>query len=139
MTTLALLENDLDRCLHAHRDARTLALVMYLTAGYPDAASTVRWGPLLAESGAAIVELGVPFSDPLGDGPTIQRSSQRALAAGMTMRGSLDIAASIHVQHVRTHRDDELLQSHHAHGPAGVRQSRRERWRIGCHRARFAG
>jgi len=98
MATLARVENDLDRCLRAHRDAGTLALAMYLTAGYPDAASTVRWGPLLAESGAAIVELGVPFSDPLGDGPTIQRSSQRALAAGMTMRGSLEIATSIHAQ-----------------------------------------
>ncbi len=88
-------ENALDNSLQALRDASSLALVMYLTAGYPDAASTRRWGPLVVESGATIVELGVPFSDPLGDGPTIQRSSQRALAGGMSLRGSLEIAASI--------------------------------------------
>ncbi len=90
------LENDLDRGLRACRSANSLALVMYLTAGYPDAESTARWGSLLAANGASIVELGVPFSDPLGDGPTIQRSSQRALEGGMTLRRSMELAATIH-------------------------------------------
>jgi len=88
--------NALDECLTQARMQGAPALVMYLTAGFPDAASTRRWGPLLARSGAAIIEIGVPFSDPLGDGPTIQRSSQRALEAGMTLRGSMDLAAAIH-------------------------------------------
>jgi len=96
MATVLKLENELDRCLRARRDASELALVMYLTAGFPDAESSKRWGPLLAASGASIVELGVPFSDPMGDGPTIQRSSQRALAGGTSLRGSLEIATSIH-------------------------------------------
>ncbi len=91
-------KNALDDCLAALRAQGELALVMYLTAGYPDAASTAHWGPLLAESGAAVIELGVPFSDPLGDGPTIQRSSQHALDHGMTMAASLDLAAGIHAQ-----------------------------------------
>lgn len=98
MATVLKHENSLDRSLRAQRDSSRLALVMYLTAGFPEAASTRRWGPLLVESGATIVELGVPFSDPLGDGPTIQRSSQLALAGGMSLRGSLEIAGSIRDQ-----------------------------------------
>lgn len=87
--------NALDEQLAHARSESKLALVMYLTAGFPDAASTRAWGPLLAESGASIIELGVPFSDPVGDGPTIQHSSQVALSGGMTMRGSLDLARQI--------------------------------------------
>jgi tryptophan synthase alpha chain len=95
MSVVTRLRNGLDACLDQTRARGELALVMYLTAGYPDAESTLRWGPLLASSGASIIELGVPFSDPLGDGPTIQRSSQLALEGGMTLRGSLAIAAEI--------------------------------------------
>ncbi|WP_298439876.1 tryptophan synthase subunit alpha [Geobacter sp.] len=61
------------------------ALVTFITAGDPDLAATEELIPLLAESGADIVELGVPFSDPMADGPTIQLSSERALAAGTTL------------------------------------------------------
>lgn len=88
-------QNDLDTRLAATHADRRLALVIYLTAGFPDAESTRRWGAQLGAQGASIVELGVPFSDPFGDGPTIQRSSQRALESGMTMRGSLALAAAI--------------------------------------------
>src|SRR5579864_3232008 len=95
MTTGGAVRNGLDRQFAALRASRELALVMYQTAGYPDAASTLAWAPLLAESGAAILELGVPFSDPLGDGPTIQRSSQQALDAGMTVGGALELAAGM--------------------------------------------
>ena len=87
--------NALDEHLAGARSEGKLALVMYLTAGFPDAESTRVWGPLLAESGASIIELGVPFSDPVGDGPTIQHSSQVALAGGMTMRRSLELARGI--------------------------------------------
>jgi tryptophan synthase alpha chain len=95
MSVAIPVQNSLDGTLASARAARRLSLLMYLTAGFPDAASTARWGPLLEAGGASIIELGVPFSDPLGDGPTIQRSSQAALDAGMTLRGSLDLAASI--------------------------------------------
>lgn len=87
--------NALDRQFTALKASREMALVIYQTAGYPDSASTVAWAPNLAESGAAILELGIPFSDPLGDGPTIQRSSQHALEAGMTVSGALASAHKI--------------------------------------------
>lgn len=61
------------------------ALVTFITAGDPDLATTEELIPLLAENGADIIELGVPFSDPMADGPTIQLSSERALAAGTTL------------------------------------------------------
>ncbi len=66
----------------------------YVTAGFPDHATTAELLPLLADQGADLIELGVPFSDPLADGPTIQKSSHEALAAGMTTRGVLDLLRS---------------------------------------------
>ncbi len=61
------------------------ALIPYLTAGYPDADATLTLMGRLVESGADVIELGVPFSDPLADGPTIQRSSFLALEGGMSV------------------------------------------------------
>jgi tryptophan synthase alpha chain len=58
------------------------ALIAYITAGDPDLETTKKLVLALAESGADIIELGIPFSDPLADGPTIQKASQRALAKG---------------------------------------------------------
>ena len=65
----------------ARREGRT-ALIPYLTAGDPNLAATVPLARALAEAGADIIELGVPFSDPIADGPTIQAASKRALDAG---------------------------------------------------------
>lgn len=68
---------------------REKALITFITAGDPDLTAT---GELILEmekSGADIIELGVPFSDPMADGPTIQKSSERALAAGTTLPGIL--------------------------------------------------
>ena len=62
------------------------ALIPFITAGDPDADLTVPLMHALVEAGADIIELGVPFSDPMADGPTIQRASERALAHGMTLR-----------------------------------------------------
>lgn len=64
-------------------------LVPYLTAGYPDSATTTRAMALFGEAGADAIELGVPFSDPLADGPVIAAASQRALAGGMTVRRAI--------------------------------------------------
>lgn len=66
-------------------------LIPYLTAGYPDAESSLRLMKTLAASGGDLLELGIPFSDPLADGPTIQRSSFGALEGGMTVEGALEL------------------------------------------------
>lgn len=62
------------------------ALIPFITAGDPDASLTVPLMQELVEAGADIIELGVPFSDPMADGPTIQRASERALARGMSLK-----------------------------------------------------
>jgi tryptophan synthase alpha chain len=79
------------------RLARTgrAALMPYLTMGYPERESALELVPALVEGGADLVELGVPFSDPLADGATIQAASQRALANGMTLLHCLEQAAAL--------------------------------------------
>lgn len=71
------------------------ALVAYLTAGDPSLKATVGLVAALERGGADIIELGVPFSDPIADGPVIMRGAERALAAGASLRGVLDCAAEI--------------------------------------------
>jgi len=72
-----------------------MGLVAFLSAGDPSLAATESFVLALAEAGADVIELGVPFSDPVADGPAIQRSSERALRAGATLAGVLDLVASI--------------------------------------------
>ena len=71
------------------------ALIPYVTVGYPSVEATMQVVPLLAESGCDIVELGIPFSDPLADGITIQRSSFHALQNEVTVRTCLDVAKEL--------------------------------------------
>jgi tryptophan synthase alpha chain len=71
------------------------ALIPYVTVGYPNIEATLKVVPLLAKNGADIVELGIPFSDPLADGVTIQRSSFKALQNGISPRSCLDIAKQL--------------------------------------------
>lgn len=71
------------------------ALVTYLTCGFPGMESTVPAVEGLLDGGADIIELGVPFSDPLADGPVIQRSSFLALEHGITLQACLDMARSL--------------------------------------------
>jgi len=71
------------------RGDRLPGLVTYVTAGDPSLARTAEILVSLADSGADVLEVGVPFSDPLADGPVIQRASERALAAGASLRGAL--------------------------------------------------
>ena len=66
------------------------ALVPYLTAGFPKPSTTVPMLEAAADAGADVIELGIPFSDPLADGPTIQRSSFLALQRGTTVDGVLE-------------------------------------------------
>jgi len=77
------------------RDAKRLAIVVYLTVGYPDRAST---GPLLRaalDGGADVLELGVPFSDPLADGATVQRASETALRQRVSLADCVAEASTI--------------------------------------------
>jgi tryptophan synthase alpha chain len=71
------------------------ALIAYLTVGYPSVETTLQVVPMLAEAGCDIVELGIPFSDPLADGTTIQEASLHALQAGVTMKTCLETATGI--------------------------------------------
>jgi tryptophan synthase alpha chain len=71
------------------------ALVAYLTAGDPSPAATAGLVAALERGGADLIELGVPFSDPVADGPVIQRGADRALKAGMTLPGVLAVAAEV--------------------------------------------
>ncbi len=75
------------------------ALIPYLTAGYPDADASLELMRTLAETGGDVLELGIPFSDPLADGPTIQRSSFVSLQGGMTVAGALDLLRRFRVDH----------------------------------------
>ena len=75
------------------RAANRRALVCYATAGHPDRARSLALLRGLAEAGADIIEVGVPFSDPVADGPVIQSSSQQALDQGMTLDSALELVA----------------------------------------------
>lgn len=79
--------------LAALRAAQRRALVCFVTAGHPERASSLRLLRELPGAGADVIEVGVPFSDPLADGPVIQASSQRALEQGMTLAGTLALIA----------------------------------------------
>jgi tryptophan synthase alpha chain len=72
-----------------------MGLVAFITAGDPSLEATESFVLALDAAGADVVELGVPFSDPVADGPAIQRSSERALRAGTSLSGVLDLVASI--------------------------------------------
>jgi tryptophan synthase alpha chain len=72
-----------------------LGIVAYITAGDPTLDATHKFVLALAEAGADVIELGVPFSDPLADGPTIQRASERALKSGATLAGVLELVRRI--------------------------------------------
>lgn len=76
----------------AKREGRA-ALVAFVEAGDPDLATTARLLPALAAAGVDVLELGVPFSDPIADGPVIQRASERAIAAGGSLSATLALAA----------------------------------------------
>src|SRR5580700_8763960 len=71
------------------------ALIAYITAGDPSPSATPGIVAALERGGADLIELGVPFSDPIADGPVIQRSSDRALKAGTKLSTVLEIASQI--------------------------------------------
>jgi tryptophan synthase alpha chain len=85
-------------------EAGELGLVAYVTAGDPSLDATEKIVLAAAEAGADVIELGVPFSDPVADGPTIQRASERALRNGTTLAGVIEL-----VRRLRAHTDVPLV------------------------------
>src|SRR2546421_2517152 len=77
------------------RASGELGIVAYIVAGDPSLDASLKYVLALAEGGADFIELGVPFSDPLADGPTIQRASERALKSGTTLAGVIDLVRRI--------------------------------------------
>ena len=84
-------EGRIQRALAAARSDGRIAFIAYITAGYPDVDATPEIVDALVAGGVDVIELGIPFSDPMADGATIQRSTLRALKAGMTARGCLEL------------------------------------------------
>lgn len=84
-----------ERAFARAREERRLALVVYLTVGYPDRSSTGALLRAALDGGADVLELGVPFSDPLADGATVQRASEVALRQGITLADCLAEAAAV--------------------------------------------
>ncbi len=87
-----------DRC----REEKRKALITFVTAGDPDYATARAIVTGLPGAGADIIEIGMPFSDPMADGPAIQRSSQRALKSGQTLRRTLDLVREFRVANGHT-------------------------------------
>jgi len=95
MTAVSAIASRISRRFAQLREAGEMGIVAYITAGDPSLAATLKFIQALAEAGADVIELGVPFSDPLADGPTIQRASERALKSGTTLYGVLDLVRQI--------------------------------------------
>ena len=85
----------IERRFAALREEGRAGLVAYLTAGDPDPTASARLFGGLAEAGADLIEIGMPFSDPMADGPVIQEAGQRALKQGMTLRRTLALVREL--------------------------------------------
>jgi tryptophan synthase alpha chain len=87
--------NRIEKCFAALRASGEMGIVAYITAGDPSLDATFEFVLALEEAGTDVIELGVPFSDPLADGPTIQRASERALKSGASLPKILDLVSRI--------------------------------------------
>jgi tryptophan synthase alpha chain len=83
--------NRIDACFAELKKQRRSAFVTYVMAGDPDPATSLAVVKALPKAGADIIELGIPFTDPMADGPSIQASGLRALKAGMTLKKTLEL------------------------------------------------
>jgi len=88
----------LSRIVSVFVGANHTALIPYITVGYPSVETTLKVVPLFASSGCDIIELGIPFSDPLADGATIQRASYEALRQGVTSEVCFELAQKLRRQ-----------------------------------------
>ena len=94
--------NGIERIRSAFKKGRRAALMPYFTIGYPDIPTSLDIIEACCRAGADMMELGVPFSDPLADGPTIQHSTQVALQAGTTVAGCLEAVRELRKRGVTT-------------------------------------
>jgi len=85
----------LSRIASVFAQANHTALIPYITVGYPTVETTLKAAPLFAGNGCDIIELGIPFSDPLADGATIQRASYEALRQGITPKVCFEVARKL--------------------------------------------
>ena len=92
----------LNDCFAALRHQKRKALIPFITAGDPAPTATQAIMHALVKAGANIIELGMPFSDPMADGPVIQRASERALEAGTKLKDVLDIVKNFRIQDEKT-------------------------------------
>jgi len=95
MSTAASQPTRIAKCFATLRAAGEMGIVAYITAGDPSLDATVEFVLALEEAGTDVIELGVPFSDPLADGPTIQRASERALKSGASLPKILELVGRI--------------------------------------------
>src|SRR6476659_6385781 len=86
--------NRIDATFERQRAAGRTVLIPYVTAGDPSVLATAGIMDALVDAGADVIELGVPFSDPMADGPVVQRASERALAQGVGLTDVLDLAGA---------------------------------------------
>ncbi|CAG0906605.1 unnamed protein product, partial [Cyprideis torosa] len=84
------------------KSANQKALNIFVTAGYPDKDRSLEILKSLPDSGADLIELGIPFTDPMADGPTIQQSSLQALENGMSLRGTLEMLTAFRQENDET-------------------------------------
>jgi tryptophan synthase alpha chain len=92
----------IDATFAALRDRKATALIPYVTVGDPHADGTPELLLAMARAGADIIELGIPFSDPMADGPVVQKASERALARGIGMKQVLEAVAEFRRQDAKT-------------------------------------
>src|SRR3984893_3455935 len=95
MSIPAARPNRIEKCFATLRAAGEMGIVAYITAGDPSIDATLQFVLALEEAGTDVIELGVPFSDPLADGPTIQRASERALKSGASLPKILELVVRI--------------------------------------------
>lgn len=87
--------NRIEKHFEQARENKSKSLVLFLTAGFPNLQTTAQIITRIDEAGCDVLELGVPFSDPIADGPTIQASSSEALKTGTTLEKILDLVAEV--------------------------------------------
>ena len=91
----------IDSCFERLKKVGRKGLITYITAGDPDIDSTLEYMNILVESGADIIEIGVPFSDPIADGPTIQRASERALNNGIDLNSIFELVSKFRDKNIK--------------------------------------
>ena len=95
-------QDRLNKTFNRLRAQEATGLIPYVTVGFPNVETTLELVPPLVEAGADIVELGVPFSDPLADGATVQQASFHALDQGVTLERCLEVCATLRSRGVET-------------------------------------